>query len=441
MSPSQVSEARSVASAVRALVAGFDPDITLARDAMDLVAVFGEIENLGAAGKAIAANRVAGTELWRRKGFKSAASWLASTTGTGMGDAVGALKTAEALVGLEATTEQYKAGKLSPRQAKAVATAAAVDPEAERELLTTAASAPVTDLETKAREVRLAASPETIEERHARLHRDRSLRTWIDPEDGSGCGQWKLPPTEHARLMAELDVTKSQIFRTARAEGRRESDQAYAVDALLAAVTHHADVVDLAAARPYEPVGQPADADAGVEASGAGDAPRLGRRDSRRSERDVKVIVRVDASALERGHAVDGECCEIAGIGSIPVSVVQEWISGDAFKAAIVVDGTDIRSVVHLGRRPIALQRTALEWLGADRCSIRGCSSSARLEIDHTADWATTRRTALDDLTPVCGHHHDLKTYERYTFGPLDADGRRELISPEGIQSELFDTG
>jgi len=312
----------------------------------------------------------------------------------------------------------------------------------------------VTDLEAKAREIRLAASPETIEERHARLHRDRYLRTWIDPEDGSGCGQWKVPPAQHARLMAELDATKSQIFRASRAEGRREPDQAYAVDALLAAVTQHADVVGLAVVRPDDPDDQGAGADADAEAgaelagadgdetrAGAGDAPRRGRTGSRRSDRDVKVIVRVDASALERGHAVDGECCEIAGIGSVPVSVVQEWVSGDAFKAAIVVDGTDIRSVVHLGRRPIALQRTALEWLGADRCSIRGCSSSARLEIDHTADWATTRRTALDDLTPVCGHHHDLKTYEGYEFGPLDTDGRRELIPPGSIQSELFDTG
>ncbi len=455
-----------MADAVRALVARFDPDVTLARDAMELVTVFGEIENLGAAAKAIAADKVAATELWRRKGFKSAAGWLATTTGTGMGDAIATLKTAEALHKLEATTEQFKAGKLSPRQAKAVATAAAAAPESEQELLTTATSAPVTDLETKARQVRLAASPETVDERHARLHRDRYLRTWIDQEDGAGCGQWKLPPAEHARLMAELDHTKSKIFRTARAEGRREPDEAYAVDALVAAVTHHADIIDLADTRPHEDGGGDTvgDADAGGDANADGDGsrtdadgdtvadgdgsradrpadPRRGRTGGRRSARDVKVIVRVEASALERGHTVDGELCEIAGIGPVPVSVVQEWVEGDAFKAAIVTDGTDIRSIVHLGRRPIALQRTALEWHGANRCSIRGCTSSARLEIDHTADWADTYRTVVNDLAPVCGHHHDLKSYEGYTFGPLDPDGRRQLIPPETTQSELFDTG
>ena len=412
MSMAQVSEARSVVDAVRTLVTGFDPDVTLARDAMDLVAVFGEIENLGAAGKSLAANKVAGTELWRRKGFKSAAAWLASTTGTGMGDAVNALTTAAALQGLDATTESYTSGKLSPRQAKAVATAAAADPNAEQELLATAASAPVTDLEAKAREIRIAASPESAEQRHARVHAERHVRTWVD--DDAGYGQWKFTLADHARFVALLDAQKDRIFRTARSEGRREPDQAYAADALLSLL----DAVNVTPA-------------AGQE----GSEPTTDGR-AHRSARDVKVIVRVDDTALRRGHTVDGEVCEIAGVGSVPVSVVQEWVEGDAFKAAIVVDGTDIRSVVHLGRRPLALQRTALEWIGADRCSIRHCTSSARLEIDHVADWATTRQTVLDRLTPACGHHHDLKTYHGFRFGPLEPDGRRALMTPDGSRAD-----
>ena len=223
---------------------------------MDLVAVFGEIENLGAAGKSLAANKVAGTELWRRKGFKSAAAWLASTTGTGMGDAVNALTTAAALQGLDATTESYTSGKLSPRQAKAVATAAAADPNAEQELLATAASAPVTDLEAKAREIRIAASPESAEQRHARVHAERHVRTWVD--DDAGYGQWKFTLADHARFVALLDAQKDRIFRTARSEGRREPDQAYAADALLSlldAGERHAGALDRRAASPPPTVG------------------------------------------------------------------------------------------------------------------------------------------------------------------------------------------
>ncbi len=416
-------KAQAVLASVKTLVAEFDPATMLARDAAELVSVFGEIEHLGAAGKALAARKVADTELWRRKGFKSAAAWLASTTGTGVGDAVGVLKTAEALDGLEATTAQFKAGKLSPRQAKAVATAAAAAPQAEQELLTTADRAPVTELETKARDVRRAASPETEQQRHARLHRDRYLRTWIDQEDGAGCGQWKLPPAEHARLMASIDADKQRIFRCARAEGRREPDQAYAADALTSLAAHQAGLVD------------------GDSPDRGGEGGEGSSRVERRSARDVKVIVRVDDTALRRGHAADGEVCEIAGIGPVPVSQVIEWIEGDAFKAAITTEGTDVRAVVHLGRRPIALQRTALEWMGMGCCTIRGCTSSARLEIDHTADWADTYRTVVNDLAPVCGHHHDLKTHQGFTFSPVQSDGQRVLIPPDGAQPELFDTG
>ncbi len=67
------------------LVDGFDPELTPARDAMDLVAVFSRIEHLASAGVALAAGRVAGTDLWRHEGHRSAAHWLAQRDGHGCG--------------------------------------------------------------------------------------------------------------------------------------------------------------------------------------------------------------------------------------------------------------------------------------------------------------------------------------------------------------------
>ena len=106
-------------------------------------------------------------------------------------------------------------------------------------------------------------------------------------------------------------------------------------------------------------------------------------------------------------------------------------IDGEALIAAISTNGTEIHQVVHLGRKPTALQRTALEWMSAGECSIEGCTSPARLEIDHVADWADTHRTTLPDLTGPCGHHHDLKTRHHYRFGPLLASSKRRLIPPD----------
>jgi hypothetical protein len=123
------------------------------------------------------------------------------------------------------------------------------------------------------------------------------------------------------------------------------------------------------------------------------------------------------------------------------LETVREWVQGDAFKVAIATEGVDIRSIVHLGRQPIELQRTALQWHTAGTCAIEGCSSTARLEIDHVAEWSQTGRTTLDDLARVCGHHHDLKTHSGYRFGPLGANGKRALIAPDARPGDSPDTG
>ena len=47
---------------------------------------------------------------------------------------------------------------------------------------------------------------------------------------------------------------------------------------------------------------------------------------------------------------LEGEVCEIAGLGPVPVSFVRELIdSGDPFLAAVVTVGVDVLNVVHPG--------------------------------------------------------------------------------------------
>jgi hypothetical protein len=407
-----VREVMEVAEGVARVVAGFDADLVTASDAMTLVKIFDRMERMVAAGKSLSFGRVADTELWRRAGFRSAADWMADATGVGVGDAVRVLETAKALEHAEATAEAFKAGELSPRQAKTIAVAAIVVPGFERELIAVADHLSIRELDDKARRLVRAGSVESDEHRAARARSRRVLRTWV--EGDLGCGLWKVPLAKHATLMASIDVEKERIFHQARRDGRRESAEAYGADALVAMAE---------------------------KATGAGDAdsPDDGR-DGRRSSGDVKVIVRVDHTALIRGEVGSGEICEIAGIGPVDIATVRNWVEGDAFKAAIVTDGTDIRSVVHLGRQPIELQRTALQWHTAGSCAIEGCSSTARLEIDHVAEWSATGRTTLDELARVCGHHHDLKTHHRYRFGPLGANGKRPLIPPDALSGDSPNT-
>lgn len=72
---------------------------------------------------------------------------------------------------------------------------------------------------------------------------------------------------------------------------------------------------------------------------------------SRRSP-GATVHVVVDHGALTRGSLMDGETCEVPGIGPIPVATARA-LAEDAYLAALVTDGTDIKAVSHLGLSPL----------------------------------------------------------------------------------------
>jgi hypothetical protein len=106
--------------------------------------------------------------------------------------------------------------------------------------------------------------------------------------------------------------------------------------------------------------------------------------------------------------------CEIDGTGPIPVHVAREMLT-DAYIAAVVVDGVDIKRVAHLGRSVTAHQRTAL-YARDPECVVPGCHVTTRLEIDHVEPWAATRITRIDALARLCHFHHALKTREGWTL-------------------------
>jgi hypothetical protein len=72
----------NVRSAMSEYATGFDPDRVSAADAARIVEDAAAIKNMAATVEALAAARVAETELWKRDGDRSAAHQLARTTGT-----------------------------------------------------------------------------------------------------------------------------------------------------------------------------------------------------------------------------------------------------------------------------------------------------------------------------------------------------------------------
>ena len=261
------------------------------------------------------------------------------------------------------------AGRAVRGQAEAIAGAAAADPGAQRRLLAKAKDGSLRELQDECRRTRVNAESDP-EAAHRRAHAKRSCRIWTDADGVTGHLHLSGPVAEVARVDNAIRHRADKLFRQARAEGRREPSEAYAYDAATQLMT------------------------APVTAS----ASPLGA--------DAKIIVRIDHTALRRGHAVEGETCEIAGIGPVPVATVREWM-GDAFLAAVLTKGDDVQRVVHLGRKFKATQRTALQWQNPV-CARKGCSNRLGLEYDHFEDWADhphhprrSRQAVLPPLPPA----------------------------------------
>ena len=238
-------------AALREFVAALEPETLAADAAVGLVDAFATIEKLAGAGKALAARRVAESNVWRGAGERSAAHWLARRSGTSIGNAMATLETAARLPELPAVDRAVRAGELSAVQANEIASAAGADPGAEKELLAVARDG-VARLKEQCRRVKAAAAPDEMA-RHRAIHASRSLRHWSDP-DGAGRLEGRFTPEVLAELLVALEPFEADAFRVARDEGRREGFDAYRADALLALARAGRDGTDAGPSRPRNTV-------------------------------------------------------------------------------------------------------------------------------------------------------------------------------------------
>jgi hypothetical protein len=405
----------------------------LAADAVPLPEVqavydaFAAVERRAAAGRVLLARRMAETAQWRRKGFASPADWLASKNGTSTGRARAELGTSERLKGLPETADALKDGRLSAEQADLVSDGASADPAAERELLDRAQRDSVKNLKEECGRRKAAADPDP-EARHRRIHRERRCGTF-----GGSDGSWNLGAkgtvTDGAIVTQALERLIDERFTAARKLGLREPREAYAFDAL----------VELAR-RALDPTSMGPAWDTHDDRSDDGDDHNRGGSSSRsqdvtspKTPRSPRVnpkhlaLIRVDLEALVRGQVEGDELCEITGLGPIPIRVARGLLSDSIIKL-VITKGADVANVTHLGRGVNTAQQMALMW-SDPLCRVEGCNRTARLENDHREGWVKTHTTRLDDTDPVCGHHHDLKTYKNWRLIP--GEGRRPMVPPD----------
>ncbi len=204
----------------------------------------------------------------------------------------------------------------------------------------------------------------------------------------------RFTPEIGAQMKAKLDAEVQRIFRSRRTAEEQEPLEVYMADAVARFVL--------------------------AEAS---DEPAKGLT--------MTVHIVVDHGALMRGGAVDGEVCEIPGVGPVSVAWVKELL-GTAFLTVVIKKGVDIRTVAHLGRHVPAVVQTALVVSGRE-CDIEGCNHRGYLERDHADDYAYGGPTSFQNLGWLCYAHHRLKS-AGWHLGPRDPETRkRTLRQPERV--------
>jgi Domain of unknown function (DUF222)/HNH endonuclease len=340
-----------------------EPGVLEGRDAARLLEVVARGERLCAAMKARLARRVDQTRVWRDAGHRSAAHFVAATTGTTVGAASRTLETARALDELPATEAAFRAGELSETQAAEITSAAGADPAAEAGLLATAVEQSVKGLRDRCRQVRAGA--EADDRAWARrLHDTRRAHRWPDP-DGAWRADIRLSPEAGARVDSAWDAHLERIFHEARRAGRREPLEAYAADAFVATMTEG----------PCKP---------------------------------TEVRLDLTAAALPRGHTKAGERCEING-SPVPVTTARALVS-DARVTVLARDGNDVTEIAKPTRTIPAKLRRALE-ARYPTCGVKTCANDRFLEIDHVVPIAEGGRSDWTNTWRICPHHHHLKTY------------------------------
>ena len=293
------------------------------------------------------------------------------------------LETSKQIEALPATADALRAGKLSAAKAEAIASAATVAPDAEAELLATAADAPLAVV----REQCLRAKAVDRDAAHARIKKGRYAKEFTDDEGG-----WNFiargTPEAGAKFRAAHGPIVDEMFKTARAEDRKESRDAYAFDAL----------IELA-------------------------ERTRGERTAKKTAPGFTALIRADIEALQRGTRSARSPASDPSPPPSPATSSATRSSSSSSPKASTSPTSRISAAAPQSRRrsrsggnhPCAPTKTARE------------PSGCRTTIG--SDGPKTHRTRLDELDRLCEHDHDLKTY--YGWALIAGQGRRPFVPPD----------
>jgi len=475
------SDVNTVADTLAALVSGLQPGDVPLSWTPGIWSAFDRVERLAAGAKVLLDERLAESKAWERAGFANPAEYIANRAGTTISAARDALAASRKLADLPTTRDKVRQGALSPSQAHQITDAATHHPDAEGSLLAmTEDGSSFAELRDACGRARAGADKDP-EGRRDRLHAARKLRQRRETD-----GAWSVwaqgTVTDAAVFNAAIEEIIDDLLQDARETGQPLTREQAAYDAMIEmanrinttdwtepdepdtadstsdeptngdgdvgdpigdgdAVAQHDEPVAPSCAATDEPdvtTTDPDDrtaSDTAAMANGpkASRAPTAGTRSGamrrrkrpRRKAQPYLGIVRADLAALRRGHPLDDEIVEIAGVGPIAVNEAREILGGDTVLQLVLTNGV-AANVTNFRRSPNTAQRTAL-LAQMPCCSVRGCPRTWT-QIDHRHEWARTHVTQLEDLDPLCYWHHRQKTV--HGWGLVTGTGKRAFVPP-----------
>ena len=349
--------------------ANLEPELLTADAARAALAEYARMKKLASYGETMLARKV------------DDAKELARMTGTSIGRARETVETAKRLRDSEEVTDALQTGEISFEQAAEIARAEEARPGSASELLATAQEKSFHVLKDKARKVVLEA-----EQHRGLAERQRAARSSRSYSDELGMVHIHLSFQPHigTPIMARAEAEASRLYRAAKKDGRQEPFERHLADAFAKMLS--GSVVKGPAKRP-------------------------------------ELVVLVSHEVAKRGwkDVKEGEICKIPGIGPVSPQVAKE-IAQDAFLSGVLYDGKDLRHYKRWTRNIPVEVRIALE-LGKppdfDGVRCARCGNRFRTEIDHVEPHVAGGLASTEDLEPLCGPCHQIKTEEDRKAGKL----------------------
>jgi 5-methylcytosine-specific restriction endonuclease McrA len=158
--------------------------------------------------------------------------------------------------------------------------------------------------------------------------------------------------------------------------------------------------------------------------------------------KSVTVInYHIDHAAFERGVTENGERCEIAGVGPVPVSVIEESLPHSPIRLLLTQQNKllwyseERRSKQKPGMLPDYVKR-AVKAKAYGTCEVEHCLNTAD-EVDHLRPRCNQGSDDLTNLGAKCQEHHDQKTMTEAPWTKVHIYGRKRRERLEQEQHQL----